>query len=65
MTANYTPGPWKMRPVLTLTGEYYTISRVVNRRRVHLKYASDGKQPMLYSHERAWEEFSKLTGSAS
>lgn len=48
----HTPGPWQMRRVLTLAGEYYTITRVVNRRRVHLEYARDGK-PMLWGKEQA------------
>lgn len=50
--AKRTAGPWEMKPVLTLTGEYYMISRIVNKRRVHLEYASDGR-PMLYGKEQA------------
>jgi hypothetical protein len=52
-----------MWPVLTLTGDYYTVSRVVNRRRVHLEYASNGK-PMLYGREQALAVIAKATGSA-
>lgn len=45
-------GPWEVRPVREVEGEYFTVSRVVGRRRVHLKYASDGK-PMWYGKEQA------------
>jgi hypothetical protein len=53
--------PWRMRLVLGLTGEYYTVTRVVNRRRVHLEYASDGR-PMLYGRQQAEEAIARATG---
>ena len=52
----------QMQRDLTITGEYYTISRVVNRRRVHLEYASDG-QPMLWGKEQAEAAIAKAEGA--
>lgn len=47
------PGPWEIREALTTDrGDYYTVSRVVDHKRVHLEYASNGK-PMLWSREQA------------
>lgn len=43
---------WKIERCRDFFSELYTVSKTVNRRRVHLEYASDG-QPMLYSRERA------------
>ena len=62
MSAAHTPGPWRMDRVLTLTSEYYTISRIVNRRRVHLEYASNGK-PMLWGAEQAKAAIASATGA--
>lgn len=58
MNKQKTSGKWQMQPVLTLSGDYYTITRVVNRRRVHLEYASDGK-PMLWGRKQAEEAIAK------
>jgi hypothetical protein len=43
---------WEVRRYRGTTTELYTVSRIVNRRRVHLEYASDG-QPMLWGKESA------------
>jgi hypothetical protein len=51
--AKQTQGPWQIREALTLEGGvYYSVTRIVNRRRVHMEYAKDGK-PILYSLDRA------------
>lgn len=62
----HTPGPWQVRrsPERFETAIYYHVCRVVNRRRVHLKYASDGR-PMLYSLASARAAIAKATGAAA
>lgn len=55
------PGPWEIRRYRGTTAEFYTVSRKVGKRRIHLKYASDG-QPMLWSLQRAREAIAKATG---
>jgi hypothetical protein len=42
----------------------YTVSRIVNRRRVHLEYASNGK-PMLWGGAQARAAIAKATGGTA
>lgn len=53
-----------MQAVMTLeSGEQlYTVTRIVNRKRIHLEYASNGK-PMLYGEVQARAAIAKATAS--